>query len=196
MSKNIPDAIKERMEHLEKIDERDRYDGTQRQDRLRQIPRVTGEFIAFMLTCAPEGKVIEVGTSAGYSTLWLAYACRETGRKITTFEVLDNKVRMAGETFAGAGVQDIVDLVKGDAREYLGSMNDIAFCFIDCEKEYYDDCYELIVPRMVKGGILIADNAISHGDELKPFLNKVSDDNRVNSMIVPIGSGELVCRKR
>ncbi|MCP4167741.1 MAG: hypothetical protein GY759_17875 [Chloroflexi bacterium] len=97
MFHNIPNPILERMKYLETVDARDRQDGTPRMQRLRQIPPETGKFLALMAAAAPAGKVIEVGTSAGYSTLWLALACRQSGRRMTTFEVLDEKVKLAKE---------------------------------------------------------------------------------------------------
>jgi len=192
---NIPTAIVERMQYLEAIDRRDRQDGTERFRRLRQIPAETGKFIALMAASAPDGDYVEIGTSAGYSALWLVLACRALGRKITTFEVLEEKVKLAEETFKLAGVEDVVRLIRGDAREYLQNCHNISFCFLDAEKEIYGECYELVVPKMVSGGLFVADNAINHSETLKPMLDKALRDERVDSLIVPIGKGELVCRK-
>jgi predicted O-methyltransferase YrrM len=195
MFHEIPQAIKDRMIYLEKLDEKDRTNGKPKLQRLRQVPQETGKFLALMLACSPEGTALEIGTSAGYSTLWLALACMAAGRQITTFEILDEKVKLAKETFQQSGVEDVVKLVKGDARKLIGNYNDISFCFLDCEKEYYLDCYERLVPRMVKGGILIADNVINHAADLQQFLDKARNDERVDSVIVPYKSGELLCRK-
>jgi predicted O-methyltransferase YrrM len=195
MFENIPVSIIERMRYLEAIDAKDREDGTSRMDRLRQIPPETGKFIAILAAGAGEGDYIEIGTSAGYSTLWLGLACRQVGRKITTFEVLEEKAKLAEETLRIADMVDVVRLVKGDAREYLQDYKNVSFCFLDAEKEIYGDCYDLVVPNMVPGGILVADNAINHAETLKPMLEKVLSDKRVDALIVPIGKGELVCRK-
>ena len=139
---------------------------------------------------------MEIGTSAGYSALWLALACRLKGRTLTTFEVLGEKAALAAETFAAAGVRDVVDLVHGDALEHLPSCTSVSFCFLDAEKEVYAACYEAVVPNMVPGGILVADNAINHRDTLGPMLDRALADERVDALIVPIGKGELVCRRR
>ena len=195
MFHNIPKAVEERMRYLELMNKKDKLNGTPRRQRLRQIPPETGKFIALLAASAHEGTYLEIGTSAGYSTLWLALACKELGRKLVTFEVLEEKANLAAETFKLAGVEEIVELVRGDAREHLGNYTNISFCFLDPEKEVYLDCYEAIVPNMIKGGLLIADNAISHKDELKAMLNRALNDERVDALIVPIGSGELVCRK-
>ena len=196
MFHDIPRAMIDRMSQLELADAADRDDGTERMKRLRQIPPATGKFIALLAASAPEGKYIEIGKSAGYSTMWLALACRAAGRKLTTFELLDEKVALARETFALAGVEDVVELVHGDAREHLGEISDVAFCFLDAEKEIYADCYDAVVPNLVPGGLLIADNAINHAATLQPMIDRALADNRVDALVVPIGKGELVCRKK
>ena len=138
---------------------------------------------------------MEIGTSAGYSTLWLALACRQMGREVTTFELLPEKIALARETFEQAGVNDFVELIHGDAHDYLSDMEGIAFCFLDAEKDVYADCYKAIVPNLVSGGLLIADNVISHQDALQPFVDHATADNRIDCVVAPIGKGNLLCRK-
>jgi predicted O-methyltransferase YrrM len=195
MFHDIPQAVLARMRELEEIDARDREDGTTRMKRLRQIPAEVGRFVAVLAATAPDGRCIEIGTSAGYSTLWLALACRATGRKVTTFEILDDKVALATTTFAQAGVTDVVELVHGDALDHLTELNEIGFCFLDAEKEIYDRCYDAVVPRLVRGGLIVADNAINHEATLRPMLDHALRDGRVDALIVPIAKGELVCRR-
>jgi len=184
------------MRELEQLDRCDRADGTPRLKRLRQIPPEVGKFIAIMAAGAPAGHWIEIGTSAGYSTLWLALACRAAGRRITTYEILDEKAVLARQTFTATGVGDVVEFVHGDALDHLTGGQDIAFCFLDAEKEIYGRCYEAVLPRIVPGGILVADNAINHQATLQPMLERALQDGRVDALIVPIGNGELVCRKK
>lgn len=183
------------MQYLEEIDARDRADGTPQSRRMRQIPPETGRFLALLLANAPLGQVLEIGTSAGYSTLWLSLACRANGRTITTFEISENKARLAQETFEVAQIDDIVELIEGDARQQLANYKDVAFCFLDTEKDIYEDCYQAVIPNLVSGGLLVADNAISHQDELQPLIDQALNDNRVDAMVVSVGKGLLVNRK-
>jgi caffeoyl-CoA O-methyltransferase len=196
MFHDIPQAILARMRELEQIDARDRADGTPHKKRLRQISPEVGRFIAVLGASAPSGRYIEIGTSAGYSTMWLSLACREVGRKMTSFELLEDKVQLARETINSSGVSDVVELVHGDAVKHLPKCENVAFCFLDGEKEIYERCYDLVVPRMVTGGILIADNAISHQAALQLMIDRAMQDDRVDALVVPIGAGELVCRRR
>lgn len=195
MFNNIPEEIKKRMDYLCEIDRTDRKDGTPQLERLRQIPPDTGRFIALLLASSPEGTAIEIGTSAGYSTMWLALACEEKDRKIYTFELLEEKIRQAEETFKLAKLEDTVELIKGDALKNIEEFKNISFCFLDAEKDIYCECCEKIVPKLVKGGILVADNVISHGEALKPMIDRALNDDRVDAVVVPIGKGELVCRR-
>jgi len=192
---NISDPMKQRMRALEAVDAHDRRDGTPHLQRMRQIPPETGKFIALLAATAPKGRFIEIGTSAGYSTLWLSLAAKERGCKIITFEILDEKVRLAEETFRLAGVEDTVELIAGDALDYLADMRNIAFCFLDAEKDIYRACYEAVIPNMVQGGLLVADNAINHRTALQPMIERSLADERVDALVVPIGKGELLCRK-
>ena len=190
----IRPSILERMHYLEQIDARDRSDGTPRLQRLRQIPPETAKFIALLLASAPEGVIPEIGTSAGYSTLWLALACESLGWSMTTFEVLPEKAQLARETFRVAQVDSVVTL-ESDALDHLAQYHTIAFCFLDAEKEIYGAIYEAVVPRLIKGGILVADNAINHQQALQPVLDRALADDRVDALDVPIGQGVLVCRR-
>jgi caffeoyl-CoA O-methyltransferase len=195
MFHDIPEPVLKRMRELEARDETDREDGTPHLQRLRQIPPVTGKFLALLCASAPKGGVLEVGTSGGYSSLWLSLACKERGDHLTTFEILEEKVARANETFQAAEVSGQIQLIHGDARQVISGYADVAFCFLDAEKDVYLDVYEKVMPNLVPGGILAADNAINHADKLADFLVRTENDIRVDALVVPIGKGILVCRK-
>lgn len=193
---DIPKPVLDRMAYLEERDARDRADGTANLKRLRQIPPETGMLLALLLAAAPRGPVVEVGTSGGYSALWLSLACAQRGDKLITYELLPEKAELARETFAKAKVEDFIEFVNGDARSHLKEHESIAFCFLDCEKEMYPEVYETVVPRLVAGGVFVADNLISHKKELAAFLQHAREDTSVDAAVLPVGKGLLVCTKR
>ncbi|MBW8010460.1 MAG: O-methyltransferase [Chloroflexi bacterium] len=195
MFNDIPKPILDRMKDLEEIDTRDREDGTPNLERLRQIPPETGKFLAIMAAGVPEGSLLEIGTSAGYSALWLSLACKLRGEKLLTFELLPDKVSIAKKTFKKAKVAAFVELIHGDARGHMSDYDEIAFFFLDAEKEMYAEFYDMVVPSLVSGGFLVADNVISHEQHLQPLVDKAEKDERVDSIVVPLGKGLLVCRK-
>ncbi len=196
MFTDIAPAILERMKFLEDKDKEDRNDGTSHWHRLRQITPDTGKFLALMAATTPKGNWIEIGTSAGYSALWISLACRQKSNKLTTFEIFPPKAEQARETFSEAGVEDVINLIEDDALNRLDELEDISFCFLDAEKDVYLRCYDQIIPKMKSGGILIADNATSHKEDLGIMLDRAMTDDRVDAMVVTVGKGELVCRKK
>lgn len=196
MFQDIPKQVSDRMKELEEIDARDRQDGTPHLKRLRQIPPETGRLLAFIAAGAPtEGAWLEIGTSAGYSALWLSLAARQRQKTLITFELLPDKAALARETFKAAKVTGLVELKNGDARGHISDFAEIAFCFLDCEKEMYAEIYERIVPRLVPDGLLVADNAISHESALDKFFTLVEEDTSIDHVLLSVGRGLLVCRK-
>jgi predicted O-methyltransferase YrrM len=195
MFHDIPEQVQDCMRDLEARDMVERGSDLPKFQRLRQIPPETGKFLSLLCLDAPKGMIVEVGTSGGYSGLWLALACRQRGDKLTTFEVAEDKVVMARETFRKAGVNSTINVVHGDVRSYISRFPPTAFCFIDAEKDVYVDCYEQIVPNLLPGGMLIANGALTQTDQLSTYLGRAYRDPRVDALVVPIGRGLLICRK-
>ena len=195
MFHDIPKSILDRMGKLKDLDAQDRQNDTPHSKRLRQIPPETGKFIAILAASAPEGAILEIGTSAGYSALWLVLACIARGEKLITFELLPEKVKLAKETFSKAKVTEHVELIHGDARGHLSGYTEIGFCFLDAEKEMYTEFFEMLVPNLVGGGLLVADNVINHQEALMEFIERAETDESVDSVLVPLGKGLMVCRK-
>jgi caffeoyl-CoA O-methyltransferase len=110
--------------------------------------------------------------------------------------VLDAKAALARETFALAGVDDVVEFVHADARDHLAGLDGVSFCFLDSEKEDYGALYEALVPLLVPGGLLVADNAVGFEHVMQPMLDGALADERVDGVIVPFLTGQLICRKR
>jgi predicted O-methyltransferase YrrM len=183
------------MRYLEAIDARDRLDGTPVSYRLRQIPPETGRLLALLAASAPGGEFLEIGTSGGYSGLWISLALRERGGQLVTFDMQEHKVRLAEETFRAAGVGSLVRVIHGQVLDHLEAYRQVAFCFLDIEKDLFLPCYEKVVPNLVPGGLFLADNLISHAEELREFQARVLADERLDALIIPIGKGILVCRK-
>ncbi len=195
MYHTIPEQIKDCMRELESRDIAERTSDLPVGQRLRQVSPDTGKFLAMLCLDVPKGMIVEVGTSGGYSGLWLSLACKQRGVKLTTFEVNEEKVRMARETFQKAGVDSTINVIHGDVREYISRFPPTAFCFMDAEKDVQQDVYDLIVPNMVSGGMLVANGALAQTDQLSMYLAHAYRDPRVDTLLVPIGRGLLICRK-
>lgn len=192
----IPKPIADRMRTLEERDAKDRNDDTPQLKRLRQIPPETGAVLATLAATAPEGPMLEIGASGGYSALWLSLASRLRKDPFVTFELLPEKAELARETFTKAGVEEHVELVHGDARGHLAAYEGVAFCFLDAEKEMYEEFFDLVVPKLVEGGLLVADNVLSHEKDLDEFVKKAQEDEAVDAMLLHVGKGLLICSKK
>ncbi|HVP57032.1 MAG TPA: class I SAM-dependent methyltransferase [bacterium] len=196
MFQDLPERIAKRMQYLERLDaEHRKHPDMAHFDRLRQVPPATGKLLSLLAANTPDGIFLELGTSGGYSTLWLSLAARAAGRKIVTFEKSGAKLKLARETLKAAEVEHLVEIVPGDVTDHLAAYRNVAFCFLDVEKGVYLACYETVVPNLVPGGLLVADNVISHREDCAAMLKRALTDERVDALIVPVGSGLLVARK-
>ncbi len=195
MFKDIPQAVEVTQGHLKALEAWRKAQGMERRRLLRQVPPETGKLLAILLASAPAGDAFEVGTGAGYSALWLALACRATGRKLTTCDNDPAKAEIARQSLSAASVLDVVTFIEGDALANLEDQQNLAFCFIDAERDMARRAYELALPKLPAGGLICVDNAISHAGEFQDFLDDAVRDERADGVIVPIGSGLLVCRK-
>jgi predicted O-methyltransferase YrrM len=163
---------------------------------LRQITPDVGRFLHTLVLATRPGSILEIGTSGGYSTLWLATAARAVEGAVVTLEIDPAKVRLAAANLRDAGLDPVVTIVQGDAFDYLRSRRDpVDFVFLDAEKEDYVAFLELIVPLLPAGGLLVADNLISHAEELADFRQRAESDPRLSAVVVPIGRGELLAAK-
>lgn len=179
---------------LEEKDKKERKAGIDRLQRLRQIPRETGEFLfQFLLTYSqiPDFLGLEIGTSGGYSTIWQGRALVKSGQgKLISLDHDPKKYQLASQNITSTGVSQFVELIHEDAKDYLKkTRNQFNYVFMDCEKEDYLYFFEFLVNRLTRGSVLIADNVISHVDNMQEFIELINSDSRVSSIILPIGSG-------
>jgi len=177
---------------LEARDAREREDGTAREVRLRQVTPDVGRFLHNLVLAARPRSLIEIGTSGGYSTVWIGTAARAVGGTLTTLEIDPVKVELARQSLSDAGLDGAVTVAEGDAFAYMRGCSEAAdFVFLDAEKEDYLAFLALIVPVLSPGGILVADNLISHEANLHEFREAALADPRLSAVVVPVGRGEL-----
>lgn len=168
-----------------------------RDRRMLNITRETGEFLAILVQAADAKRVLEVGTSNGYSTLWLARAARAIDGAVTTVESSGWKLGMATATFARSGLADSISLVNDDAGALLRRSPDAGFdlIFLDAERHEYPGWWPDIKRVLRPGGLMVVDNAISHREEMLPFVTLVNADSEFSTSLVPIGKGEFLAVK-
>jgi len=183
-------------DRLERLDALERRQDLPRHQRLRQVTPDVGRFLHTLVLCTRPRFILEIGTSGGYSTMWLATAARSVGAAVVTLEIDPLKVELATSNLREAGLDDAVTIVQGDAFDYLRDRREpVDFVFLDAEKEDYVRFLELVVPLLPVGGVLVADNLISAAEELAEFRQRAESDPRLSSVMVPIGRGELLTAK-
>jgi len=164
--------------------------------RPRSIPREEGEWLSLLVRTVGARNIVELGTSQGYSTIWLALAARETGGHVTSFDIDEKKHRMATDNLAEAGLSDRVTLLAQDAHKGLAELGfEFDFVFLDAEKDDYLPLAQIAIPKMKPGGLLIAHNASNHAEGLADYLSFVRTHPDLQSVLLPIGKGEEVSLK-
>jgi predicted O-methyltransferase YrrM len=177
----------------------DAHDGepANRATRMLNITPDTGEFLAVLAKATGARRILEIGTSNGYSTLWLADAVADAGGAVTTIELAHGKIEMARANFARAGLDTRITLLEGDAGTMLASLFDASFdlIFLDSQRSAYLDWW-LDVRRVLRpGGLLVVDNATSHAQEMADFTAAVRNDAGFTANLVPVGKGEFLAVK-
>jgi predicted O-methyltransferase YrrM len=162
--------------------------------RMLNITRDTGELLAVLVRATLARRVLEVGTSNGYSTLWLACAAHAIGGSVVTVERSEYKAGLAARNFARAGLAPCISLVQDDAGRVLARAADGAYdlVFLDSERGEYPGWWRDLRRVLRPGGLLVVDNATSHAAELAPFVALVAGDPEFVTSLVPGGNGEFL----
>jgi predicted O-methyltransferase YrrM len=170
---------------------------TEREHRMLNITRDTGEFLAVLVRATLARRVLEIGTSNGYSTLWLASAARATGGSVTTVERSQDKVGLASANFARSGLAPFISLLHDDAGRVLERSPDggVDLIFLDSERPEYPGWWPHLKRVLRPGGLLVADNATSHPEQMAPFVALVKADADFVTSLVPVGNGEFLAVK-
>jgi caffeoyl-CoA O-methyltransferase len=164
------------------------------QPSLRSVSVDVGRCLSLLAMSAPQGAFLELGSSGGYSSLWLSLAARARGVTLTTVYLDEKKVALARENISRAGAGS-VQVFHGDALDYATRFEELAFCFSDIEPpENNAKVYEKVVPRLVPGGWLVIDNVTSPRLQTE-LLKRAENDPRVDCVLLPFPKGDLICRK-
>ena len=171
-------------------------DGDWRDQVLLAVGPDSGRLINILARSLKAPNILELGTSYGYSGIWLADAARETGGRLTTMELQDYKSAYAREMSAKAGLAEHVDFKVGDAVKMIGEMpNGIDFVLVDLWKDMYVPCLEAFYPKLNPGAIIVADNMLrGGGDEVKRYAEVIRAMPKIDSVLVPVGSGLEISR--
>lgn len=172
------------------------HDSTQtdRIARFRNIEPESAQFLAQLVHIQQTQQILEIGTSTGYSTLWLAYAAQQVNARLTTLEIDAERSQQAASHLADFNLSNGVEFWVGDAAEYLKQSQAIFdFILLDAERDAYVDYWPDLKRLMcVSRGVLVVDNVLSHADQVTDFMAIIQQDEQFNLSTLAIGAGLLV----
>ncbi len=160
------------------------------------VPRSSGLFLNLMVKMLKAKNVLEIGTSNGYSGIFLAEALSHMGGRLYTVESHKQRFEMAKSNFALAGVSSNVEQIFGHAPEVFKDFNiEFDLIFMDATKMEYRSYIEAVWKMLKQGGLIIADNSSSHASELKNYLDFVSNNQEMQSVLLPFDNGLMLSYK-
>ena len=139
------------------------------------VPRKDGEFLHFLVKAIRATNVLEVGTSHGFSAIWMGLALEETGGRLTTIEIDPERYNLARRNVGEAGLSQRVTLIRGDAHVEVPKLErPFDFVFLDADKEGQMDYFKKLYPKkLIPGGILAVHNAIQQASSMKDYLEMI-----------------------
>jgi predicted O-methyltransferase YrrM len=168
-----------------------------RLERLRNVEPETAELLGVLVRALRARRVLELGTSNGYSTIWLGDAAEAVGGAVVSLEIETDRTQQALANVTRAGVKDFVELRTEDAAAALPAYDDAAWdlIFLDAERPAYVGYWPQLMRVLAPHGLLVVDNMLSHAKELVDFSELVYADPDVTSTLVTVGAGVLLAVK-
>jgi predicted O-methyltransferase YrrM len=162
--------------------------------RWRNVEPETAELLGLLVRAKRARNVLEIGTSNGYSTIWLGDAVEATGGSVVSLEIDAARTAIAAGHLESVGLRTSVDLRTEDAATALAAFADAAFdlIFLDAERDAYAGYWPDLVRTLAPAGLIAVDNVISHAHDLVAFRATVDGDDRVTPAVVPVGAGVLL----
>ena len=157
------------------------------------VPVQDGKALRLLTEAAGAKNVVEIGTSTGYSGLWLCLALRSTAGHLTTFEIDHQRASMAREHFKEAGVEKLVTIIEGDAHEQVSTLKGpIDVAFIDADKGGYVDYLTKLLPLVRPGGLILAHNV----DMVADYMKAVTTSAELETILYMEGGGLAITLKK
>jgi predicted O-methyltransferase YrrM len=186
----LDERVRAVLARLEEEDASERERGLPPEQRSRAVAPTTGRFLFALVAPQTDCEVLEIGGGRGYSSVWLAAGVRYLGGRVLSLEVDRNAAAAWRENVAGAGLGEWADLIEGDALETLPTIDDVFdVVFIDAKKSEYEAYFRLARERVEPGGLIVADNVLSHPDELAAYSEARRADPGLLSVTLPLDRG-------
>lgn len=168
-------------------------DVTHQDDRSKKMLNLEADAAKFISILARNGRcqrMLEVGTSNGYSTLWWAWVATQTDGHVTSIELSPDKQAMADANLKRAGLRDKVELLLGDATDIIKSLDStFDFVFFDADRLSAPEQLKLLLPKIESGALVLADNVLSHPEQIAGYLDAINALDDFDHMVIDVGKG-------
>jgi caffeoyl-CoA O-methyltransferase len=186
----LDEAVREVLARLEREDAEERAQGLAPEQRSRAVARTTGQFLFSLVAPQTGCEVLEVGGSRGYSSIWLGAGVRYLGGRVVSIEQAPGAAARWRVNVRDAGLEDWVELIEADALDALHELEDIFdVVFIDAEKSQYEHYFAHARQKVEPGGLVVADNILSHKETLEAYSRARQSDPTLLSTTVPLDRG-------
>ena len=156
--------------------------------RTRNIDLETGRWLNLLVRATGARAMLEIGSSNGVSTIWLAAAARANDGRVTGTEILPERAASANRNLAAAGFEGVAAVIAGPARATAATLSGpFDLVFIDAEKDDYIAHFQAVIDRVAAGGLILADNVVSH--DLSAYQAMLRGRDDVETVTIPIGRG-------
>ncbi len=160
------------------------------------VSRQSGNFLNMLVKIAGCKNGLEIGTSNGYSGIWLGLAFKENKGKLSTIEFWEKRQCIAIENFEKCGLAEVINPILGSGVDVLKQWKDpLDFVFLDANKGQYIEFFQLVDKYLKKGGIITADNITSHPQKVQPFVDAIKNNEKYQVEILDLPAGLLVAYK-
>ena len=155
------------------------------------ISEEDGRFLRLLIASTGRKRALEIGGASGYSAIWMAQGLRATGGRLVTIEYDKDRAKQLADNIRRAGMSDIVQVVSGDAFQEIPRLpGTFDFVFLDAWKRDYRKFFDLVYPRLDKGGLFTAHNVVNKRSEMGDFLDAIQRNPSLWTSIVLAPSGE------
>jgi caffeoyl-CoA O-methyltransferase len=186
----LDDRVREVLARLEREDAEERERGLPPAERSRAVAPATGRFLFTLVAPQTSCEVLEIGGSRGYSSIWLGAGVRYLGGRVLSIEHDPEAASRWRANVRDAGLQDWMELLEGDALELVPAIEDVFdVVFIDAEKHDYEQHFARARTKVEAGGVIVADNVLSHQDSLAAYSEARQNDPTLLSTTVPLDRG-------
>jgi len=156
-----------------------------------------GMFLGILVRAMKAKAVLEIGTSNGFSALFLGFALKDTGGKLLTIDIDPNKIAIAKENIKKAGLDDVIEVMQGDAHQIVPKLNkEFDMIFLDADHLNNNTYLDELLPKLRVGGLLLTDDQTYFARETTEFTDRIRKDPNLISVLVPIDDGVEMTYKR